>query len=117
MQPKNRGLIIFLIALIAIVIGIAITVSSANNPPEDRTQTLDRNGSVETGMSVIHADSTHDVIVTTYKVWIRDTAYKTIVHTDTVPALDSLTTEAENNDGDTKSIRAKRDYQLFITLK
>lgn len=118
MQPKNRGVLVFVLALIAIGIGIAINASHQDDSSsEDKTQTVDRNGSVETALSVIHADSTHDVILTTYKVWVRDTAYATITHRDTVPALDSMSTEAGNDNGDTKPIRVKRDYQLFITVK
>ena len=118
MQPKNRGALVLVIVFVVIPIAIFIMVSSNNNKSqEDKTQTIDRSGSVETALSVIHADSTHDVILTTYKVWIRDTTYAAITHRDTVPALDSMTTEAGNNDGDTRSIRVKRDYQLFITVK
>lgn len=117
MQSKNRGIIIFIVLLPLIIVGIVISRNLGNGDSEDRTQTLDRNGSVETGLSVVHADSTHDVILTTYKVWIRDTTYKTIVHQDTVPALDSMTTAAGNDNGDSRNIRVKRDYQLFITVK
>lgn len=118
MPPRNPRLIIFIVALFAIAIGILISVSTTKDHAEDdKTQTIDRNGSLETALSVIHADSAHDVIITSYKVWVRDTAYATITHRDTVPALDSMATDAGNGNGDTRPIRVKRDYQFFITVK
>lgn len=84
---------------------------------EDKTQNVDRNGSVETSVSVQHADSTHDVILTTHKVWLHASEYSTLVHRDTIPALDSLNTEGEDSAGDTHQVRVKKDYQIFITVK
>ena len=116
MQPKHRLIIILLVALLVVAIGFIISLSSGDNH-EDQTQAVDRNGSVETSLSVEHADSAHDVILTTHKVWVHNSQYATLIHRDTVPALDSMNTDAENGDGDTRSIRVKRDYQLFITVK
>lgn len=84
---------------------------------EDQGKTLDKDGSVETAISVQHADSTHDIILTSHRVWIRNQQYAIITHRDTVPGLDSLTTTAENENGNTQQVRLKKDYQLFITVK
>jgi hypothetical protein len=83
----------------------------------DQGKSLDKDGSVETAISVQHADSTHDIILTSHKVWIRNKEYATIVHRDTVPSLDSMNTSAENEDGNTQQVHLKKDYQLFITVK
>ena len=90
---------------------------SCNDTKEDTTDTVDKSGSVETSVSVQHADSTHDVILTSHKVWVNFSEYKTLVHRDTVPALGVVTTEAENADGDTKNVKVQKDYQIFITVK
>jgi hypothetical protein len=96
---------------------IALLLAACGSHNEDRVDTVDRSGAVETSVSVLHADSTHDVILTTHKVWVNFNQYATIEHRDTVPALGILTTDAENNDGDTKKMQVKKDYQLFITVK
>ena len=100
MTKKNAILLIaFSVLIITVVCLIAYTASLS--PSEDKTQSLDRNGSIETGVSVVHADSTHDVLLTSHKVWLHDSIYTTISYRDTIPALDSI----------------KKDYQIFITLK
>ncbi len=115
-MQKKPALIIFLACLLLICIALVVNMSS-RGPSEDQTQSVDRNGSVETSVSVEHADSTHDVILTTHKVWLHGGEQGTLVHRDTIPTLDSLTTDAENGEGDTKSVRVKKDYQIFITVK
>jgi hypothetical protein len=57
------------------------------------------------------------VILTTHKIWVHNSEYTTLIHRDTVPALDSMSTDAENGNGDTRSVRVKRDYQFFITVR
>jgi hypothetical protein len=100
MTKKNALLLIsFSILIITVVCLIAYTASLSSS--EDNTQSLDRNGSIETGVSVVHADSAHDVILTNHRVWLHDSVYKLISYRDTVPALDSI----------------RKDYQIFITLK
>lgn len=115
-MPRKTAVIIFFAGLLIVCIAVAFNLSS-RGPNEDQTQTVDRNGSVETSVSVQHADSTHDVILTTHKVWLHGSEHSTVVHRDTIPTLDSLTTEAENGVGDTQSVRVKKDYQIFITVK
>ena len=108
MQPK----------LIAALTTALILLAACNNEPkEDVTNDVNKAGSVETAVTVEHADSTHDVLVTKHKVWSNYSEYKTIVYRDTIPALGDLTTEAENADGDKKSVTVKKDYEIFITVK
>ena len=100
MTKKNAILLIaFSVLIITIVCLIAYTASLSSN--DDKTQSVDRNGSIETGVSVVHADSTHDVILTSHKVWLHDSVYTIRSYRDTIPALDSI----------------QKDYQIFITLK
>jgi hypothetical protein len=92
-------------------------VISCNDKKEDETDSVNRAGSIETSVSVQHADSAHDVILTTHKVWVNFSEYKTVVHRDTVPALGIENTMAENSDGDTKNVKVPKDYEIFITVK
>jgi hypothetical protein len=105
MTPKLWFVVVFML------------LASCNDSKEDETDTVDRSGSVETSVSVEHTDSTHDVILTTHRVWVNFKEYKTVVHRDTVPALGMLSTRAENTDGDTQTVKVPKDYQIFITMK
>ncbi len=100
-MTKKNAIVLFLI--FALIVALACVIGYAYSSPstEDQTQSVDRNGSIETGVSVVHADSTHDVILTNHRVWLHDSVYKIISYRDTVPALDSV----------------RKDYQIFITLK
>jgi hypothetical protein len=100
MTKRNAALLIVISALIITVVCLIVYTTSLSSS-DDKTQSLDRNGSIETGVSVLHADSTHDVLLTSHKVWLHDSVYTTISYRDTIPALDSI----------------KKDYQIFITLK
>jgi hypothetical protein len=99
------------------IIAGLFALASCNDKTKDETDTVDRSGSIETAVSVQHSDSTHDIILTTHKVWVNFSEYKTVVHRDTVPALGIVTTQAENADGDTKTVKVPKDYQIFITMK
>ena len=90
---------------------------ACNDKNEDVTQSVNKNGSVETAVHIAHLDSLHDELVTTHKVWVKNNVYKTVEYRDTVPALGSENTVAENEDGDTKSVSVKKDYEIYITVK
>jgi hypothetical protein len=84
---------------------------------DDLTGTVDHTGSIETSIAVQHTDSTHDIVLTTHKVWVNGNVYRTIVHRDTVPGLGLINTAGENNGGDTATVTVRKDYQIFITLQ
>ena len=94
-----------------------VSLAACSDPKEDVTDTVNKAGSVETSVSVQHADSTHDVLLTTHKIWVNFSEYKTVTHQDTIPALGIENTTAENSDGDTKKVSVKKDYEIFITVK
>lgn len=95
----------------------SFSLTSCSDKKEDETDTVNRAGAIETSVSVQHADSAHDVVLTTHKVWVNFSEYKTVVHADTVPALGMITTDAENSDGETKKVNVPKDYEIFITVK
>jgi|SRR5882757_3616166 len=94
-----------------------VSLAACSDPKEDVTDTVNKAGSVETSVSVQHADSTHDVLLTTHKIWVNFSEYRTVTHQDTIPALGIENTTAENSDGDTKKVSVKKDYEIFITVK
>ncbi len=102
---------------VAIAVMILMVAGCKNDKKDDVTNDVNKEGSIETAVTVEHADSTNDVIVTKHKVWRNLSEFKTIEYRDTIPALGETTTEAENKDGDTKSVRIKKEYEIFITVK
>jgi len=91
------------------MIGLA---SCGSDDKEDVTDTVNRAGAVETAVTVQHADSTHDVLLTTHKVWVNFHEFKTVVHQDTIPALGMENTNAENADGDKENVNVKKDSEM-----
>ncbi len=90
---------------------------SCKEKNEDITETVNKNGAVETAIQVEHLDSLHDVLITTHRIWAKNEEVKTLVYRDTLPGLGMTNTLAENEAGDTKSVRVKKDYEIFITVK
>ena len=84
---------------------------------EDITQSVNKNGSVETAVQVEHLDSLHDILITTHKIWAQNQEVKTLIYRDTLPALGIEHTTAENAEGETKDVHVKKDYEIFITVK
>jgi hypothetical protein len=108
MRPRPWPVLLFLCTFL---------VTGCSDPKEDETAIVDRSGSVETAVSVEHADSTHDVLLTRHKIWVNYKEYTTVEHRDTVPALGMLNTVGENSGGETQHVSVKKDYQIFITVK
>jgi hypothetical protein len=101
-----------LIACIALFV-----ISCGKDENEDITQTVNKNGAIETAVHVTHLDSTHDILTTTHKVWVRNSEYKTVEYSDTLPSLGKENTVAENEEGDTKQVDVKKEYEIYITVK
>ena len=100
--------------IVAVMAGLA---SCGRREKDDVTDTVNRAGSVETAVTVQHADSTHDVLVTTHKVWVNFHEFKTVVHQDTIPSLGMENATAENADGDKQHVNIKKDYEIYITVQ
>jgi len=84
---------------------------------EDKVKEVQKNGAIETSIQVDHLNDSLDVMITTNKVWAHNVLAKTIIHRDTLPALGLTHQEAENDNGDTKEVYLKKDYELYITVK
>ena len=100
--------------LLSLTIGL---VSCAEQEKEDLVNTVNKNGSIETSVTVAHLDSLNDVLTTKHVVWCKGNLFKTIETKDTIPALGMTNVEAENEAGETKSVSIKQPYEIFITVK
>jgi hypothetical protein len=96
---------------------VLIAFTSCGHKEDTATTTVDHSGSIETAITVEHADSTHDVVLTTHKVWTNGQLSGTIVHRDTIPGLGPFSAEGENGNGGTTTVTLPKDYQIFITVK
>lgn len=105
------------IVLVILASALLMMVSCDKEPNEDITHEINKNGSVESDISVQHLDSTHDVLITKHQVWVNSNQSKIIEYRDTIPALGIEKTSAENEDGDKKEVAVKKDYEVFITVK
>jgi len=99
------------------LISLGLAGCSDDEKKDDVTQNINKAGAVETSVTVQHADSTHDVLLTTHKVWVNFKEYKTLEYRDTIPVLGIENATAENADGDKKDVSVKKDYEIFITVK
>jgi len=96
---------------------ITILASCKEEKQEDLTNEINKNGSVETAVSVSKLDSINDILITKHTVWFKGNKFKEIEYRDTVPALGIEQKTAENSEGDTKTVEVKKDYEIFITVK
>lgn len=113
MQTTMKPIVLAILGSAALL----LLFSCNNNNNEDITQSVNKNGSVESAIQVEHLDSLYDILVTTHKIWVHNGEYKTIHYRDTLPALGIEHTTAENAAGDTKHVQVKKDYEIFITVK
>lgn len=98
------------------IIGLTFLLSCDDNN-EDKTQTINKDGSIETEIGVTHLDSLHDIITTKHKTWVGGNNTKSFIHIDTVASLGMKKEEAENDNGETKEVTIPKDYEIFITVK
>jgi hypothetical protein len=96
---------------------IPLTVLACKDKNEDITNTVNKNGSIETAVHITHIDSARDEMITTHKVWVKQNVFKTVEYRDTLPSLGLENTAAENEDGDTKRVSVPKDYEIYITVK
>ena len=101
--------------LLLVVVTSALAFQACNN--EDKVKTVSKNGSIETSITVDHLSDSLDVLISTNLVWVHNKLVKTTIHADTIPALDVVMEEAENENGETKNVVLQKDYELYITVK
>ena len=96
---------------------VFIFISCKDEKNEDLTNTVNKNGAVETSVTVVHIDSLYDVLITKHAVWYKGTQFKNVEYRDTVPALGKEKRVAEDNYGYEKNVETNKEYEIFITVK
>lgn len=89
---------------------------SCNDSNDDVVKEPSKNGSVETCISVSHANG-YDVLTTTHIVWVNGNMSKKISTSDTIPFLGNTVETAETQSGEDTSVVIPKDYEIFITVK
>jgi hypothetical protein len=90
-----------------------------DEPTNDLVQNggIDHDGAVETAISIDHLNDQFDIITTTHKAWIKGIEYRTFVHKDTLPSLESNTEDIKDSNGTEKTATVRKDYESYITVK
>jgi hypothetical protein len=101
------------ILLLTLVIGFF----SCTKEPEDKTQTINKDGAIETVIGVEHLDATHDILTTKHITWVGGTMTKTIEHIDTIASLGMKKEEAVNDQDESMVVTIPKDYEIYITVK
>lgn len=113
MNTKMKPIVITILGVAALL----LLFSCEDKQNDDITQSVNKNGSIETAVQVEHIDSLRDVLITTHKIWAENQLIKTVFYRDTLPALGTTLATAENADGDRKNVAVKKEYEIFITVK
>ena len=113
MHIKMKPIVLAILGAAAML----LLFSCGNKQNEDLTTVVNKNGAIETAVQVEHLDSTHDVLITTHRIWAQNQEIKTILYRDTLPSLGDQIKAEENQEGDTKNVKVKKDYEIFITVK
>jgi hypothetical protein len=100
----------------AFVLMLLLSACDDNNN-EDQAKSVDKKGSIEVSLSTAHIDASKDLLITHYIVWNKGTRVREFDKRDTIPSLGTLNTEGENDNGDTKVVTVKKDYEFFVTVK
>jgi hypothetical protein len=101
--------------LIPAIMMAALALQGCDN--EDETRQVNKEGAIESELTVVHLNDRQDILTTTHKIWVAGKSSQVIVHKDTIPSLGVINTEAENKDGDTKTVSVKKDYEFYVTVK
>jgi hypothetical protein len=100
--------------------GIALMLfsfTSCSDDKDDITNEINKAGSIESSVTVEHLSDSSDVLITKHIIWSKFNLNREVYYRDTIPALGYTDTQAENEDGDTKNVSVKKDYEVYITVK
>jgi hypothetical protein len=96
---------------------LAVIFSCNDNEDKDLTNSVNKNGAVETSVSTSHLNDSLDILTTKHEVWKNNVAIKSVEYHDTVPALGKEKREVTDKDGNTVKTDVQKDYEIFITVK
>lgn len=112
---KHISLLMYILSLVSVITFSSCREEGNNN--EDLTNDVNKNGSVETSVTVQHLDSLKDILVTKHKVWHTGNISKDISYSDTIPSLGMENKSVESSGGESQQATVKKDYEIFITVK
>ncbi|MFK7031536.1 hypothetical protein [Flavobacterium oreochromis] len=92
---------------------LSFIMSNCNNHKEDIVNEVDKEGSIETEMTIEHMTDEKDLVITKHKVWIKGTLLKEVIHKDTISALGEYEEEDENGE----KMKGKKEYEIYFTAK
>lgn len=90
--------------------------SCGENKNEDIVKEPNKEGSIETVVSVKHGNG-FDILTTTHKVWVHGKIDKTLIKVDTLTSLGKSLVEGVDDSGNAKTTLAIKDYEFYITVK
>lgn len=94
-----------------------LAVSCSDETDKDLTNSVNKNGAVETSVTTKHLTDTSDVLITSHLVWKNNNAVKTAEYHDTIPALGTERKEVKDTNGNSVNTDVKKDYEIYITVK
>jgi hypothetical protein len=100
----------------ALLLMFSSPLFSCSEKKEDITETVNKDGAIETAVAVTHLDSTHDILTTSHKVWVKNGLYRTVEYRDTLPTLGVTTSVVKTDDGE-RAATIPKDYEIYITIK
>jgi hypothetical protein len=100
--------ILFFTALLALV--------SCGPMNDDIVQSPSKDGSIEMQVSIEKSGSLN-ILKIDYTVWSKNAKHHAGVAIDTLPDLGITSEEAENEDGEVKTVKVPKEYELYITVK
>ncbi|KIC61680.1 hypothetical protein [Chryseobacterium taiwanense] len=104
------------IQIFLLLLGVLSLQSCNEEYKEDEVNSIDKNASIETELSVKHIDSA-DVLITKHKIWKNNKLFKEIIKTDTIPSLGDTLVSGENKEGYDQTAKTKKDYEFYITVQ
>ena len=101
-----------IIPIIALLFGCSDSQSN-----EDKVTAIDKDGSIESKISITHLSDSFDVMRTENVFWVKNKQIRNTVLYDTIPSLGVTKETGEDEDGNDSSFTIKKAYQIFITVK
>lgn len=95
------------------IIALGLVMTNCSEKNEDVVNDVNKEGAVETEMTIEHLDDQNDLVITKHKIWTKGVMTKEIEYKDTVPALGEY--EEENEEG--IMVKGKKDYEIYFTAK
>ncbi len=99
-----------------LILFLAVFLSSCGQKNEDIVKEPNKEGSIETVVSVRH-EKDFDILTTTHKVWVKNQLDKTLIKIDTLTSLGTTLAKGEDENGNTEQAVVPKDYEFYITVK